>query len=413
MTPVKPFESYKWRWLSVEPSESVLKPPIFLGVLRVLSRHETEAFSTAQLRNDLIQVEKDTEHDLGDLRLARGLSRNIFRNSKQYWTGTGVLQPTRGVIELTDLGKSVAHGRITQGDFASLMVQQTVLPNPRTYGAAESANWKAAGLEIRPLILILDVINEIGLRLGGLSEAFITPFELIKVLIPLAGAKVTAPQIADSVFSFRKGKLNIAGWPDCAPDANDKRLAREFLLFLANFGICHKVSIGTNMEEKYFLEELFGVASLGNPAGSIFATAASAQLAVAAAQHSPLPSIIERTRTTVTVLSRPGQPKFRDGVLKASNKRCHLTGESILETLEAAHIVPVEHGGSDQDNNGLCLRVDIHRLFDAGHLRLKPDGAVELSDAMKLSKNYSPLPQYVPLPKSVNPANILWRYNYY
>jgi hypothetical protein len=411
--PVKPFASYKWRWLSVEPSESVLKPPIFLGVLRVLSRHETEAFSTNQLQNDLLQVEKDTEYDLGDLRLARSPSRNIFRNSKQYWTGTGVLQPTRGVIQLTDLGRSVALGRVTQGDFASLMVQQTVLPNPRTYSASESAKWKAAGVDIRPLTLILSVINEIGLRHGGLREAFITPFELIKLLIPLAGAKAPAVQIADSVFSYRKGELNIAGWPDCAPAANDKRLAREFLLFLANFGLCRKVSVGTNMEEQYYLEELFAAASLATPAGSIFATTASAQVAVSAAQHSPLPSIIERTRTTVTVLSRAGQAKFRDGVLKASNKCCHMTGERILETLEAAHIVPVEHGGSDKDDNGLCLRVDIHRLFDAGHFRLKPDGSIELSDVVKGSKNYSALPQNVPLPRSVNPANVLWRYNYY
>jgi hypothetical protein len=39
-TPIKPFPSYKWRWLSVAPTESLLDPPVFLGALRVFARND-------------------------------------------------------------------------------------------------------------------------------------------------------------------------------------------------------------------------------------------------------------------------------------------------------------------------------------------------------------------------------------
>ncbi len=42
-----------------------------------------------------------------------------------------------------------------------------------------------------------------------------------------------------------------------------------------------------------------------------------------------------------------------------------------------AHIIPVGHGGTDAVGNGLCMRVDIHRLFDNGKIRIAPDGEVE------------------------------------
>ena len=80
--------------------------------------------------------------------------------------------------------------------------------------------------------------------------------------------------------------------------------------------------------------------------------------------------------------------------------------------LEAAHIVPVTNGGADTEDNGLCLRVDIHRLFDSGNIRLKADGALTLSEAVAASGNYGGLPQNIPLPAFVNPANVSWRDSY-
>lgn len=124
MIPQKPFPSYKWRWLSVQPTESLLKPEIFLGVLRALEKCEGIAPSDQKVFDELLVVETETN---SPVTLARDLERNLLRNSGQYWKGTGLLAPATGRIELTDLGHQVARGGVTQGEFAAIMVQQTVL----------------------------------------------------------------------------------------------------------------------------------------------------------------------------------------------------------------------------------------------------------------------------------------------
>jgi hypothetical protein len=407
MSPVKPFDTYKWRWLSVAPTESLLKPPVFLGVLRVLGRHEGNAPSTPEIAAELRKVQADTGTPVN---LARTADRNIIRNSGQYWKGTGLLTPDRGEIHLTSLGRRIAQGRITQGEFAAIMVQQTRLPNPWTYSAEEIAKWKNAGLELRPLALILKIIEELGRNHGDGEAAFLTPRELIKVVIPLAGEQTPASEIAADVARFRRLELDITCWPDCAPGANDERLAREFLLFLSNFGLCRLVAGTSRLDEKYYLDELFDVAALTAATDvSIFTDDTDRDAVVEAVRHSALPSIIERQRTVTSVLRRPGQARFRENILGVYCGRCFLTGEEIPEVLEAAHIIPVTHGGDDLDDNGICLRVDIHRLFDSGNIRIRPTGELMVSEAVAASKNYRSLPRTVEIPRFVKPANVEWR----
>ncbi len=160
------------------------------------------------------------------------------------------------------------------------------------------------------------------------------------------------------------------------------------------------------------MKELFDVKSaIISVHASIFE--ASAEQAVDEVRHSPLPSIIERQRTLTTVLRRSGQAQFRAKIIKAYNGSCLLTKETISDVLEAAHIVPVSHGGSDDDNNGFCLRVDIHRLFDSGNIRIKSTGELLLSEVAAASINYSLLPNKIAIPDFVNPANVAWREKYY
>lgn len=410
MTPIKPFDTYKWRWLSVQPSESLLQAPIFLGVLRALSHHEGDAFSSNSLRAELATVQAATG---STVTLARDPDRNLFRNSGQYWRGTGVITPESGVIHLTSLGRRVASGRVTQGEFAALMVQQTVLPNPATYSPAEMAKWQAAGLRIRPLKLILEVMDMLG-RQVGLAAASLNNDELIRVVIPLAGIRASVTSIAANVIAYRRGQLNVSAWPDCTLGANDNRLAREFLLFLTNFGLLRLDDTqGTRDEQRFYLDELFDIDAATAPIdASIFADEVSAEKAVEEVRHSSLPSIIERQRTLTRVLARTGQSKFRSKIMKAYQGRCFLTGEQIAEVLEAAHIVPVTNNGADDENNGFCMRVDIHRLYDSGNLRIRPDGSLMLSDAVAGSANYATLPPAVTFPSFVNPANVAWRDSY-
>lgn len=410
MIPVKPFDTYKWRWLSVQPTESLLRPPIFLGVLRALEKCQGLPPSDQAVFDALALVEAETQ---SPVKLARDTDRNLLRNSGQYWKGTGLLAPSHGKIELTALGHKVAQGRVTQGEFAAIMVQQTVLPNPEIYNEAELKKWQSAGLQIKPLSLILRILENLG-EMAGIGNAFLTPNELIQVVIPLAGMKTSSKDIAQNLLDVRSGRTSTAGWPDCAPEANDKRLAREFLLFLSNYGICRPVSADSEYDSKFYLDELFDVDAISSvTTSSIFKTDEEADRVIEAVRHSPLPSIIERQRTVTTVLSRPGQPKFRKHVLKVSGEQCLLTGEKITEVLEAAHIIPVNSGGTDEQDNGICLRVDIHRLFDSGNIRMKPTGELQFSDAVRISGNYKLLPPKIIIPPFVRMANIEWRDKYW
>lgn len=105
MIPKKPFSTYKWRWLSVAPTESLLEPPVLLGVLRVLSRHEGDAPSLSEIAEELRIVQQETRTAVD---LVRTPERNLIRNSGQYWKGTGLLRPERGAIHLTPLGNHIA-----------------------------------------------------------------------------------------------------------------------------------------------------------------------------------------------------------------------------------------------------------------------------------------------------------------
>jgi putative restriction endonuclease len=52
---------------------------------------------------------------------------------------------------------------------------------------------------------------------------------------------------------------------------------------------------------------------------------------------------------------------------------CAVSREYSLPVLEAAHIRPYGEDGSHDVANGLLLRADIHRLFDAGYVTVTPD----------------------------------------
>ena len=80
---------------------------------------------------------------------------------------------------------------------------------------------------------------------------------------------------------------------------------------------------------------------------------------------------------------RIGQGAFRASVTDAYQRRCSITGEKTLPVLEAAHIKPYADAGPNLPNNGLLLRSDIHKLFDAGYLTVTKELKVEVSQRIK------------------------------
>lgn len=109
--------------------------------------------------------------------------------------------------------------------------------------------------------------------------------------------------------------------------------------------------------------------------------------ALEAANDDKLPLVAaepgEKYGSPIEVRPRLGQSSFRVLVTDAYQRRCAITGESTLMALEAAHIVPYSGEGGHEVRNGLLLRADFHRLFDAGLVGVTPDLRVRVSQRIR------------------------------
>jgi hypothetical protein len=79
------------------------------------------------------------------------------------------------------------------------------------------------------------------------------------------------------------------------------------------------------------------------------------------------PFALERSSgsgSRVSVLSRPGQHRFSFRVLRRYGGQCAVCKVSVLGLLDAAHLRPYGHRGSDDPRNGLVLCATYHRAFD-------------------------------------------------
>lgn len=406
--PNKPFPNYKWRWAEVTPSEGLNNPLRFLGVLRAMYRHQGELKSTNAIFPDLERIQRETNKMTGEkVTLARTGERNLFRNSDRYWKAVGLLHPESRTIDLTPFGKKVAEGKITQTEFAITVIKTLTLPNINIEN--DISEWRKAKLEIKPLDLILEIIKSLHKNFGE-TEAYLTPFELQKIIIPLAGDKAKMSDYLEAIEAFRKNKLNVSLFPDCAPGANDKRMVREFLLFLSHYGFCQMIKGENNATDKFFLQSAYvgEISEITTIKDSL-----TIEKVVEEIRKNPVIVDAERRKIISEIFARPEQSKFRKKVLKEFNNKCFLTGENLSLVLQACHIIPFKHKGSDTVENGLCLRADLHILFDGKQIRFKPDGIVQYSEAIIKSVSYSKLPSRVKFPAFVSKEAVQWRYDYY
>lgn len=70
-------------------------------------------------------------------------------------------------------------------------------------------------------------------------------------------------------------------------------------------------------------------------------------------------------------------------VLDAYGRRCAITGERSLPVLDAAHIQPYLGPASNHLQNGLSMRTDIYRLYDAGYVTVIPKHRFEVSGRLR------------------------------
>jgi putative restriction endonuclease len=90
-----------------------------------------------------------------------------------------------------------------------------------------------------------------------------------------------------------------------------------------------------------------------------------------------------RYGTPKLVRPRLGQGIFRVSVLEAYGRACAITGEHSLPVLDTAHIQPFAEGGGHEVDNGLPLRVDLHRLFDRGYVTFDEQRRLVVSRRLK------------------------------
>jgi hypothetical protein len=80
----------------------------------------------------------------------------------------------------------------------------------------------------------------------------------------------------------------------------------------------------------------------------------------------------------ITWTNREGQDDFRRLVIQAYG-RCAITDCIDEIALQAAHIIPYVNATSNLVQNGICLRADIHCLFDRGLVIIGEDFVVTVS----------------------------------
>lgn len=105
--------------------------------------------------------------------------------------------------------------------------------------------------------------------------------------------------------------------------------------------------------------------------------------------------------------TREGQSAFKGKILKVYNNTCCVSGETIAELLEAAHIQEYRNKKSNHIQNGLLLRVDLHRLYDNQLLYIDSDYTIHISNlvASPIYRQFHGLKITVPSIVNYRPSN--------
>lgn len=126
-----------------------------------------------------------------------------------------------------------------------------------------------------------------------------------------------------------------------------------------------------------------------------------ASLSPAVAVSTPVKNYDDEKSLTLRK-TRNGQNYFKTCLLEAYQGRCAVTGCDVVEVLEAAHIKPHAQETDYNLGNGILLRADIHKLFDAKKISIGMNYQISI-DASLEGTMYADLQgRYIQLPKNKN-----------
>jgi|SRR5665213_1032845 len=87
---------------------------------------------------------------------------------------------------------------------------------------------------------------------------------------------------------------------------------------------------------------------------------------------------------------RRGQAAFRARLMLVYGTRCCISGCTVAEALDGAHIDPYENPTFDSPQNGLLLRRDLHALFDANLVAIEPTShRIIVAESLRESADYA------------------------
>ena len=363
----------------------------------------------------MISLSEDLDGSGVNVDLAgRGGSRNIMRNSGQYWKALNLIPNVRGgKIQVTPFGRKVAENIITQSEFSATVVMTYTLPNPNIQTQAQCQMWASKGIKFQPLRMLLEISRGLAGESQDESLAYLTKEELIKIIIPLSAYRdFKIDDYVGYIQLYRKGELDVSHWANACPMANDHRIAREFMLFLSYYGYFQIKEV--NGHEAFFynfdiddeIQEILSKDIYTDEQCLEFLRSSGVTLDT---ERKLIASNIKRNSRGAL------QPKFRKGLFDVYPK-CIISEITMPEVLIAAHIKPVEYNGGYEVSNGFLMRTDLHLLFDANHLRIKPinDSMAEVvvDDITRMSYGHT-IHSTILLPDYVSRENLKWRYDNY
>lgn len=343
--------------------EAWLQPHNWISMLNVLSKNIGEHIRDPnnQLYSDLLELDNNTSwisnHDP---------THNFFRDYQTPWTLTGVLKPTKdtkGIIELTDLGKLLADKRVSQ---RAVMIQAMA-----TYTEE-----------------------------GGDQS-----FAVIASAFLETNNRITLKQIFHSIVSaWRPGDNDLVIIDDnqCPEisDATTRRRLRSILNTMTLYDVLKHEANHWYQGDSQLLESVATGQNYPFPESNLIHSTHKARNSPKLSIDSEIEEIIQSSSSENTanpnrvlreIAARRGQSKFRNQLLGLYGSTCAVTNWDSELTLEAAHIVPVAMDGTNDVSNGILLRSDIHTLFDFNCLAINPESwEVCLSPLIKGTK-YSEL----------------------
>lgn len=414
--PRLPFKDFKWKWASVAPTEGINDPVVLLGVLSRIAKLSGKnlKYSSKEFQDELISLAHDLQGTGVNVDIAgRGGERNIMRNSGQYWKALNLIpNDSRGEIRITPFGRRVADNEISQSEFSATVLMTYTLPNPNIQTDEECKKWRDANIKLQPLKLLLEITRGLYTHTQDKNQSYLTKEELVRVIIPLSACQKGIDDYVEYICLYRKGELNVSQWANVCPMSNDKRMAREFMLFLSYYGYL-KVEKRDGIEYFYYnfdiddeIQEILSKNIYSDDQCLEFLRSSGVTLETE--RKLITGNINKNARGTL-------QSKFRKDLLDVYPK-CILSEINMPEVLIAAHIKPVEYNGGYEVSNGFLMRTDLHLLFDANHLKIKPASEqiaeVEVDDMTRLSYGHT-IPSRILLPNYVNIENLRWRYDNY